>query len=343
MTDFNKTDFNKMGRREFLGITGMAGAATLVAGAAGMSLGLVEVAGAATGGAVSPFSFAVFSDAHLFDIQDHRYDAFLEQAVEDVNNMKPLPDFVVVVGDIAQTGKRSELEKGKRILAKLKVPLHVIPGEHDWYLDLGEAWRDIFGSPTWSFDHKGVHFIGMNSILVRDFWTPMGLTPEQRMVVMEELESHIVGPWGVREEQLKWLKKDVHGLAKNTPVVIFTHSPLWDYYPRWNFQTEDAPQIRKTLSKFDRVMSFHGHVHQVVYNKIGNMASVGCLSTSWPWPYPDVKLPFPEITMNRVAPGDFKDGLGSQFVNLEKDFSGKVDYKPWSDLLPPAVKRGVKV
>lgn len=336
------TDFKKMDRREFLGITGMAGAATLIATAAGMSLGVVRVAEAAGNKGVTPFTFAILTDAHLFS-GDHRYDAFLEQAVADVNAMNPAPDFVLYAGDIAQNGKRDQLEKGKRILDKLKMPLKLIPGEHDWYLDLGAAWTEMFGSPTWSFDHKGVHFVGMNSILVRDFWTPMGLTPEQRMGVMEELESHIAGPWGVREAQLEWLEKDVKGLKSSTPVVVFTHSPLWDYYPRWNFQTEDAPQVRKILSKFDRVMSFHGHVHQVVYNKIGNMASVGCLSTSWPWPYPDVEKPFPEITMNRVAPGDFVDGLGSQFVNLEKDFTGTANYHPWADLLPPAVKRGIKL
>ena len=64
-----------------------------------------------------------------------------------------------------------QLQKGMKILSKLTMPVHYIPGEHDWYLDLGAAWRGHFGSPTWSFDHKGVHFIGMNSILVRDFWT----------------------------------------------------------------------------------------------------------------------------------------------------------------------------
>ncbi len=342
MTD----ETNKMGRREFLGITSMAGAATLITGAAGINLGLVQVAGAATGsagGATSAFTFAMLSDAHLFSQANHRFDAFLEEAVEDVNKMNPLPDFVVYPGDIAQNGTRDQLEKGKRILSKLKMPMHVIPGEHDWYLDLGAAWRDLFGSPTWSFDHKGVHFIGLNSILVRDFWTAKKLTPEQRMGVMEELEGHVAGLWGVRGDQLAWLEKDVAGLAKNTPVVVFTHTPLWDYYKRWGFATDDGAAVRKILSKFDKVQAYHGHVHQVVYNKVGNMSSIGCMSTSWPWPYPDDNMPFPEIRMMRSAPGDFKDGMGSQFVNLEKDFTGKANFNSFSDNLSPAAKRGVKV
>ena len=63
------------------------------------------------------------------------------------------------------------MDKGKRILSKLKAPIRSIPGEHDWYLDMGAAWSGDFGEENWSFDHKGVHFIGMNSILVPDFWT----------------------------------------------------------------------------------------------------------------------------------------------------------------------------
>ena len=183
----------------------------------------------------------------------------------------------------------------------------------------------------------------MNSILVKDFWTSAGLSAEERMGVMEMLESPIAGPWGVQAEQLDWLKKDVKNLSSDTPIVVFTHSPLWDYYPRWNFQTSDAPEIRGILSKFERVMSFHGHVHQTLYNKIGNMGSVGTLSTSWPWPYPDVKLAYPQHQMLRSDPGNFEDGEGSQFVDLESNFTATHHYQPFGDMLTPTMKNGFKV
>jgi 3',5'-cyclic AMP phosphodiesterase CpdA len=235
------------------------------------------------------------------------------------------------------------LVKGKKILGNLKAPLKVIPGEHDWYLDMGKAWNGLFGKETWSFDHKGIHFIGLNSILVKDFWTGAGLTPEQRMGTMEMLESPIAGPWGVREAQLEFLRNDTKNLAANTPVVIFTHSPLWDYYPRWNFQTEDAPQIREILSKFDHVTSLHGHVHQTIYNKIGNLSSVGALSTSWPWPYPPVALDYPGSQMYQSDPANTKDGMGSQFVSFDSSAAGLVQYEPFANSLTPFLKDGVKV
>jgi len=336
----------KVSRRQFLGMSTKAGAATIVTGIFAPSLnsmiGFGGVAHAATK-KIKPFNFAVLTDAHLYDIKDHKFDGILEKAVADVNSLSPRPDFVLYAGDIGQTGLEAELVKGKKILDKLKMPYRIIPGEHDYYLDMGKAWRGLFGNEHWSFDHNGVHFIGMNSILVKDFWTAKKLTPHERMAWMEELECHKCGAWGVGSEQLEWLAKDVKNLPKNTPVVIMTHSPLWDYYPRWNFQTYDAPEIRKILSKFERVVSIHGHVHQVVYNKIGNISSSGLLSTSWPWPYPPIKLPYPDVKMNRADPGDFEDGLGTHNVALQSDFAGMMDYRAFSDLLPANLKRGLKI
>jgi 3',5'-cyclic AMP phosphodiesterase CpdA len=346
MTDATRIRGRQTGfsRRHFLGLAGQTGIATVAARAIGWNLGLVEILSAATGkGAVAPFSFAIITDSHLFSIPNHKFDKALEDAVAQVNALAPAPDFVVYTGDIAQNGKEDQLVKGKSILAKLKMPLKAIPGEHDWYLDLGKAWNGLFGRETWSFDHKGVHLIGLNSILVRDFWTGAGLSAQQRMGTMEMLESPIAGPWGVRDVQLEFLRKDVAKLGAGTPIVIFTHSPLWDYYPRWNFQTEDAPQIREILSKFDHVVSMHGHVHQTIFNKIGNLSSAGALSTSWPWPYPPVQLEYPGSQMNQADPANTKDGMGTQVVNLDSVSGGVLNYEPFANSLSPWLKEGVKV
>ena len=331
-------------RRRFLSFTGKAGLSTLAASAIGVNLGIVNIAAAESErGKIAPFGFAIISDSHLFSQANHKFDKQLEDAVLQVNALANQPDFVLFGGDIAQNGTEDQLAKGKKILSKLKAPLKVIPGEHDWYLDLGTAWRGFFGRETWSFDHKGVHFVGLNSILVKDFWTAAGLTPKQRMGVMEMLESPIAGPWGIQADQLAWLENDLKGLAPDTPVVVFTHSPLWDYYPRWNFQTSDAPEIRRILSRFNHVMAFHGHVHQTVYNKIGNLTSVGSLSTSWPWPYPPVQLPYPETQQYRSDPANEEDGMGTELISLDAAFSGLVQYRPFGDSLTPFMKNGFKV
>ena len=336
----------KISRRQFLGYSTKVGAATMFTGifapSATSFFGLGGVAEAATK-KIKPFNFAVLTDAHLYDINDHKFDNILEKAVADVNSISPTPDFLLYAGDLGQSGKESELVKGKKILDKLKMKYKIIPGEHDYYLDMGKAWRGLFGDEHWSFDHNGVHFIGMNSILVPDFWTMKKLTPKAPMGLKEELEGHKSGAWGVGEKPLEWLAKDVKKVSPDTPVVIMTHSPLWDYYPRWNFQTYDAPEIRELLRKFDKVISIHGHVHQVVYNEIGNIKSAGLLSTSWPWPYPPVELDYPLIKQRRADPGDFEDGLGAHNIALKEDFAGMVEWREFSDLLPENIKKGLKV
>jgi len=328
-------------KREFLGLTGKAGAATLFAQAIGVNLGMVDIA-KAQGAKVSPFSFAIISDPHLYSGKDHVFDKQLEDAVAQVNALEKQPDFVLVTGDVAHHGEKDQMEKGKRILSALKAPLRSIPGEHDWYLDMGDSWRAAFGSETWSFDHKGVHFIGLNSILVPDFWTSAGLTPAQRRDWFMPLNSPVPGVWGVGAAQREWLKKDVAKVSPSTPVVIFTHSPLWDYYPRWNFQVSDSKEIRQILGKFAAVTAFHGHVHHTVYNKIGNLTSIGTMSTSWPWPYPPIKLPYPEFQQYRADPGNTSDGMGSASISLDAAGKPFVQYQPFADSLPPKMKNGFR-
>lgn len=328
-------------RRRLLQFTGAAGLTTLTAQAIGINLGMVDVA-AAQGGKVAPFRFAIISDPHLYSDKDHVFDKQLEDAVAQVNALPEQPDFVLITGDVSHHGELDQLEKGKRILGKLKAPIRSIPGEHDWYLDMGAGWRAAFGDDTWSFDHKGVHFIGMNSILVPDFWTAAGLTPAQRRDWFMPLNSPVPGVWGCGEKARAWLARDVAKVPASTPVVIFTHSPLWDYYPRWNFQVSDHKEIRRILSKFDAVTAFHGHVHHTVYNKIGNLTSIGTMSTSWPWPYPPIKLPYPEFQQYRADPANTSDGMGSAAINLDAAGKAFVQYQPFAESLPPRLKNGFK-
>ncbi len=338
----------KISRRNLIKLSAATGLTAFTATAFSPLVGLVNVAQAnpLKRSKVKPFNFAVIGDAHLYESPNHRFDKTLERAVSDVVKMKPKPDFVVFIGDLANFGKKEELLKGKKILDRLKkagIPYKIIPGEHDWYLDLGKFWKELFGSPYWSFNHNGVHFIGLNSILVEDYWTAKGMTPWERMLAIAELECHVCGLWGVGEKQLSYLEKDVKNLSPDTPIVIFTHSPLWNYYPRWNFQTKDADAIRQILSKFEKVIAIHGHVHQVVYNRTDNMVHIGNLATSWPWPYPPVELPYPEIVMNRADPGDIYDGVGFATTYIDDTFLGLLKYKEWADLIPKDFKNGISL
>ena len=57
---------------------------------------------------MQPFTFAVLTDAHLYDIKDHKFDGILEKAVADVNSLSPRPDYVLYGGDLGQSGNKTK-------------------------------------------------------------------------------------------------------------------------------------------------------------------------------------------------------------------------------------------
>ena len=73
------------------------------------------------------------------------------------------------------------------------------------------------------------------------------------------------------------------------------------------------------------------------------MSSIGTISTSWPWPYPDVELKYPWSQMNRSDPANFTDGEGTQHIDLESGFKGVMQYDPLGDMLTPHMKNGFKI
>ena len=281
--------------------------------------------------AAESFRFAYISDSHLYERNvNDRFVRQLLRAVDDINAMDPQPDFVLYGGDLAQLGKAAELELGAQILRNLRAPVRMMVGEHDWYLDMGAKWRELFGEPTYSFDHKGVHFVTLNSVIEQDFWTARNMTPEQRMLTVAGLDNTIQSRFEVGAEQREWLRRDLQGISPRTPVIVFSHSPLYKYYRPWNFWTDDADEVQAILRRFRNVVVIHGHTHQLLTHRIGNIHFHGMLSTAWPWPYAPEGLPELTIQMNRANPFDTNDGLGDGSAIVHPD--GLIDkiYNLWN-------------
>jgi 3',5'-cyclic AMP phosphodiesterase CpdA len=306
-------------RRDFLKGAGAAAAATA------LPLSVVELAFA---DASKNFSFAYISDSHIQHISGTKFvrnwDRGLIRAVAETNLLNPKPDFVMFGGDLAQLGTREELDHGAEMLAKLDYDVRCVMGEHDYYLDLGEYWSELYGPHYYSWDHKGVHFVTLNSILTYHEWThERWPTAEQRMLEMAGLDNPNGSPFMVGEEQREWLRKDLAKIPRDTPVVVFSHSPIQKIYKGWNFWTEDAEQVRALLQPFDDVTVVYGHVHQIQYNQLGNITFHAVMATAWPWPYPqsyaqaETHLPKLTVPMNRADPFFERDATGWQLIDLK--------------------------
>lgn len=318
----------KLDRRSFFRVSAAASAAVMTRGLAfPHSFQPVHVANPRG----QAFKFAYISDSHCYEKKvNDRFVKSLLRAVDDVNRMDPQPDFVLYGGDLAQLGAPAELELGAQILKSLKAPVHMMVGEHDWYLDLGEKWRSLFGKDRYSFDHKGIHFVVLNSVIEKDFWTALKMTPEQRMHTVAGLDNNLQNPFTVGEEQRQWLADDLANIDSATPLIVFSHSPLYHYYKKWNFWTDDADEVQAILRRFQTCTVVHGHTHQLLTNRIGNIDFHGMLSTAWPWPYAPEGLPELTIQMERPDPFNPMDGCGDGEVHVTTD--GLVDkvYKLWN-------------
>jgi hypothetical protein len=278
------------------------------------------------------FRFAWVSDNHLYPREvNQRFVDKTIRSFQEVQAMKPAADFMIHGGDLAQLGDPVELKLGGELLQEVKIKKVFIPGEHDWYLDMGQAWTKMFGQPNWTFDHKGVRFVGLDTISRGpDYWTAKKMSPKERMGHMATLDGSVAGAWaGVGRDQLDWMQKTLSGWGKDAPVVVFSHNPLYEYYPPWNFWVRDWREVHEVLRPFTNVTNIHGHTHQVLYNEIGKMRSIGMLATSWPWPYAPEGVPVLTRCYVRADPGDHFDGVGWSRLTLAS--AGKVEneYVMW--------------
>ena len=75
----------------------------------------------------SSFRFAWLSDTHVGSTTGEED---LRASIRDINSMTGLA-FVVVSGDVTEYGSREQLQLAKQIFDGLKIPCHVVPGNHD--------------------------------------------------------------------------------------------------------------------------------------------------------------------------------------------------------------------
>jgi calcineurin-like phosphoesterase family protein len=325
-------------RRGFLKATALTGATVVLASTIEGVLDLPYSQAAAQTGTVR---FALIADSHTMGAKNPRMRTRLEAAIKEVNSLVPAPDWVIYIGDAVHDGSPEQFKYFEEIMSTLKPKVYYIPGEHDWYLDMGEHYtkhfikRDI----PWSFDDKGIHVVGLNGIMygnAPDFGTGRKLSPQERMDIAGTLNSPLLGPFTLGKKQLDWLEKDLSKHDADTPLIVFTHPPLYHYYRPWNFWTEDADDAHALLKRFKSVHIIHGHVHQTVQHQVDHIQIIGNASTSWPHPYPptyqDLKL---TGQMPRSDPAKIFDGLGWAKYEV-----GKMEFKHedilWT-LQPPKV------
>ena len=214
--------------------------------------------------------FLQISDTHIGFAKDANpdVDATLRQTIALINAMPEQPALAIHTGDITHLSKAAEFDHAEQVFRTLRVSeLHTVPGEHDT-LDAGAAeYFGRFGRASanrgyYSFDHSGVHFVGLVNVL--------------------DFKDGGLGTLGA--EQIAWLGADLKARSASTPIVVFAHMPLWTIYEPWGWGTGDADQVLAMLRRFGSVTVLNGHIHQIVQKVEGNVTFHTARSTAYPQP-----------------------------------------------------------
>ncbi len=291
-------------RRSLLKITGMSlgiGALMTVApGIVGKRLGraLADELKRRNGEAPQPFSFVQLSDTHVgfHGPPDPLGTRAFEAAVKQVAALRTRPDLVIVTGDLthdaddpAEHARR--MRRFKEIAAGLgSIPVKVVPGENDAALDGGQLFREHFGETHYSFDHRGIHFIALDNV-------SRG-RPE------------------VGVEQLAWLKRDLARFPTSAPIVVFTHRPLFDLKPDWEWFTSDGAGVMNALAPYENVTVLYGHIHREHFDQLGRARHYAARSLIFAFPDPATTPAKKPLPFDAAAP--FKD-LGIRVVKSEAE------------------------
>ena len=259
-------------RRGFLRCMGWAGTAVVCSISGGIltSRALGDVLANPGSVAGATLNFLQISDSHIGFNKPANANVLgtFQAAIDRINALPQAPEFMLHTGDLTHLAQADEFDTVEQMLKTAKSSqVFYVPGEHDILSDNGAQYLQRFGKGTqgngwYSFDQKGVHFIGLVNVFGKS---------EQGLGILGQ-------------DQLDWLKKDLAAQSTSTPIVVFAHVPLWEVYAKWGWGTTDGAQALDLLKGFGSVTVLNGHIHQIVQKVEGNITFHTARSTAFPQP-----------------------------------------------------------
>ena len=191
-------------------------------------------------------------------------------------------DFVINGGDHIEDALEASRERATMLMdlyqrterRHLRKPVRHVLGNHDCLgvfansgvdpssRDYGKQFYiDRFGPRYYAFDHKGVHFVVLDSV---------GLTDDRNY------EGR------VDAAQLEWLRSDLADQPKGARIIVVTHIPLvtamqcyepesWLNTPHnWTF-VANGREVLRILRDFDVLAVLQGHSHVFEQIELGGM------------------------------------------------------------------------
>jgi 3',5'-cyclic-AMP phosphodiesterase len=225
---------------------------------------------------------AQFSDLHIKAQRQRAYGVVdtawhLEQAVAHLLSQDPLPDALVITGDLVDHGTSDEYQVLRELLAPLTgaLPIYLIAGNHDDPDELRKAFADhpylqtdhgaAIGHLSWSVDLGPIQLVGLDTTL-----------PKQ-------------GGGGLDAERLAWLdaclsaQEALGARRRSTPAVILAHHPpfatgIGHMDAIGLAGTDTFLALLQRHPRVERVLC--GHLHRAIHARVGGTIASTCPSTA---------------------------------------------------------------
>ncbi len=237
----------------------------------------------------SYFDFVFMTDIHL-QPEDRASEGFM-QAIQVANSLNP--DFVITGGDLimdALDQDKSRADSLYQLYLKLAknftMPVYNTPGNHEHYAyykrdeisrdnpDYGDKmFQRYLGKTHYSFDHKGWHFIILNS-------------------VMETADRSYRG--GVSPDQIEWLQSDLMSISNDMPIVLSVHIPLVSAMKQYRDGSLTTPAEGSVINNSKEVLDLftdknlklvlQGHLHyleDIFMQGKTHFITGGAVSANW--------------------------------------------------------------
>lgn len=192
---------------------------------------------------------AQITDLHIGfagDDPDERNSRRCRQVIACLRALDPLPDLVLVTGDLTERGDRPSYRRLKEMLAELPMPVKLMTGNHDQRAALLE----IFPAATVAggFVQEAVDYDG------------------RRLILLDTLEEGRAGG-AFDEPRAAWLI-DRLAEAPATPTLVALHHPPFTVGIDWMDPVADAPWVERLgriIEASPQVIAMiAGHLHRPI-------------------------------------------------------------------------------
>jgi 3',5'-cyclic AMP phosphodiesterase CpdA len=191
--------------------------------------------------------------------------ARLKRSVDHLNRLQPQPDLVIATGDLVDDGDPLAYNHLRRLLAPLKLPLFLLPGNHDHKPSLLKAF------PEHSYLTRPLEEGG------RPYLCYAVETFALRLVCLDTVTPGEHGG-GLGPIQLEWLDRTLSAQPQAPAVVCMHHAPFAS-----GIGHMDAEPF-KGRAELDHIIARHpqverilcGHLHRTVFRRFAGTIATAC-------------------------------------------------------------------